>query len=205
MREVIPLSERKVDWIFLGFFLINFTFITYIVDVEQLIIADPYDFEYPLWPPPPLVDLVHWWGNNFDPLLMARPAWWRATIWIDSLLFGPFYAAALYAFVKGKAWIRIPCLVGRPDVRQRQHHLHGGAGRQLPDAQPPRRAARQPAVVELPDVADVADGQGAPLHARADQGGRTMNATQLANGYSVQQLMQQQQALLHQQQQFVFA
>ncbi len=23
MREVIPLSERKVDWIFLGFFLIN--------------------------------------------------------------------------------------------------------------------------------------------------------------------------------------
>ncbi len=111
MREVIPLSERKVDWIFLGFFLINFTFITYIVDVEQLIIADPYDFEYPLWPPPPLVDLVHWWGNNFDPLLMARPAWWRATIWIDSLLFGPFYAAALYAFVKGKEWIRIPCFV----------------------------------------------------------------------------------------------
>jgi hypothetical protein len=111
MREPIPLSERKVDWIFLGFFLINFTFITYIVDIEQLFIADTTNFEYPIWPPPPLVDLVHWWGNNFDPVLMARPAWWRATIWIDSLLFGPFYAAALYAFWKGKDWIRVPCFL----------------------------------------------------------------------------------------------
>ncbi len=42
---------------------------------------------------------------------MARPAWWRATIWIDSLLFGPFYAAALYAFFKCKDWIRIPCFL----------------------------------------------------------------------------------------------
>ena len=44
---------------------------------EQLVIADPYDFEYPSWPPRFMVDAVHWWGRTFDPLLMARPTWWK--------------------------------------------------------------------------------------------------------------------------------
>ena len=111
MRQVIPLKKRPLDIALLVFFFINLSFITYIVDVEQLVIADPKAFEYPLWPPAPLVDLVHWWGNNFDPVLMARPAWWRATIWIDSLFFGPFYAVAMYAFIKGKDWIRMPSVI----------------------------------------------------------------------------------------------
>jgi len=42
---------------------------------------------------------------------MARPAWWRATIWIDSIFFGPFYAVAIYAFWKGKNWIRFGSIV----------------------------------------------------------------------------------------------
>ena len=58
-----------------------------------------------------MVDLVHWYGNNFDPLLIARPAWWRATIWIDALFFGPYYLIALYAFIKGKDWIRFGSIV----------------------------------------------------------------------------------------------
>ena len=111
MREPIPLAERKIDWIFIGFFLINFGFITYIVDLEQLVVADPDDFEYPIWPLAFLIDLVHWWGHSFDPVLLARPAWWRATIWIDVLMFGPFYAFALYVFIKGKDWIRVPCFL----------------------------------------------------------------------------------------------
>ncbi len=111
MRSPIPLSERRLDWIFIVFFLLNISFITYIVDVEQIIFSDPAEFDYPIWPPAPLVDLVHWWGKNFDPVLMARPAWWRATIWIDSLFFGPFYAFALVAFVKGRDWIRLPSVI----------------------------------------------------------------------------------------------
>ena len=112
MRQTIPLRERPVDWILLGFFVVNLGFITYIVDLEQLVIADVTRFEYPLWPPRALVDLVHWWGNNFDPLQNARPAWWRATIWIDVLLFGPFYVAAIWAIVKGREWIRVPASSG---------------------------------------------------------------------------------------------
>ncbi|MCA9616537.1 MAG: DUF2781 domain-containing protein [Myxococcales bacterium] len=110
-REVVPLRERKLDWLFVGFFLVNVTFITPIVDLEQLTIDDPSNFEYPVWPPAPFVDLIHWYGSNFDPPLMARPAWWRATIWIDQIFFFPFYVAALFAFFKGRDWIRNWCFV----------------------------------------------------------------------------------------------
>lgn len=106
----IPLRERPIDWVLLGFFLINLGFITYIVDLEQLVIADVNHFEYPLWPPAFLVDLVHWWGNTFDPLQNARPMWWKATIWLDVILFGPYYAAAIWALIKGKEWIRLPSI-----------------------------------------------------------------------------------------------
>jgi hypothetical protein len=111
MPDPLPLSKRPLDVFFLAFFIVNLGFITYIVDVEQLVIADPSHFDYPLWPPRALVDLVHWWGRTFDPPLMAREPWWRATIWIDALFFGPFYAFAIYAYAKGRSWIRIPSIV----------------------------------------------------------------------------------------------
>ena len=110
-RDVVPLRKRPYDLVFLVFLVINATFVTYIVDLEQLVIADTDNFSYPVWPPPPLVDLVHWYGNTYDPLLMARPPFWRMTIWIDVIFFGPFYLAAIYAFIRGRSWIRIPALV----------------------------------------------------------------------------------------------
>jgi hypothetical protein len=111
MRTPIPLAERRWDLAFIVFFAINIGFITYVVDIEQLTIADPLHFTYPLWPPPPLVDMVHWWGRTFDPALMAREPWWRATIWLAVLGFGPFYAFAIYAFVKGRDFIRVPAFI----------------------------------------------------------------------------------------------
>jgi len=111
LREVIPLRERKWDYLLIIFFAINLFFITYIVDIEQTIIPDPYNFTYPAWPPPFFVDMIHNYGNTVDPLLMARPVWWRTTIWIDTIFFGPFYAAAIYAIIKGKDWIRLPSFI----------------------------------------------------------------------------------------------
>ncbi len=110
-RHPIPLSQRPGDIVLLVFFFVNILFISYIVDIEQLIIANPYHFTYPLWPPPPAVNAIHWWGSTFDPLVMARPAWWKVTIWIDDLFFGPFYVVAIYAYMKGKEWIRIPSII----------------------------------------------------------------------------------------------
>ena len=109
-EKVIPLHQRKLDWFFIGFFLINLLFITYIVDIEQLIIPDPSHFTQPLWPPAPMVKMIHNYGSTLDPLLMARPQWWKNTIWLDVVFYGPYYVAAVYAFIKGKDWIRIPAI-----------------------------------------------------------------------------------------------
>ena len=95
---------------FIAFFLVNLFFITYIVDIEQLIIPDPYHFDQPLWPPAPFVTMVHNYGALQDPLLMARPQWWKDTIWLDVVFYGPFYVVALYAFIRGRDWIRIPAI-----------------------------------------------------------------------------------------------
>jgi len=109
-HNTVPFRQRKLDWMFVCFFLINFFFITYIVDFEQLIIPDPGNFQQPLWPPAPMVKLIHSYGYSLDPLLIARPQWWKMTIWVDALLYGPFYAFAIYAFIKGQEWIRIPAI-----------------------------------------------------------------------------------------------
>jgi hypothetical protein len=108
---VQPLRKRPVDLVLFAFFVVNLCLITYMIDLEQLVIADPRDFRYPAWPPGPVIDLVHWYGNHYDRLLMARPPFWQMTIWIDVLLFGPFYLAAAYAFLRGRDWIRVPALV----------------------------------------------------------------------------------------------
>src|SRR5260370_3788271 len=107
-NRTIPLKRRPLDIIILGFFLVNLLVITYVVDFEQLIIPDASHFTYPLWPPRVAVDVIHWYGRTFDPVLIARPVWWKMTIAIDDVLFGPFYLVAIYAFIKGKNWIRVP-------------------------------------------------------------------------------------------------
>ncbi len=95
----------------LAFFLVNLLVVTYMIDFEQLVIADPSNFQYPAWPPPFMVDAVHRWGQTVDPLILARPVWWKMTVLIDAVFFGPFYVAAIYAYVKGKEWIRIPSII----------------------------------------------------------------------------------------------
>jgi hypothetical protein len=110
-RVAVPLAARRLDLLFIGFFVLNLVVITYVVDLEQLVIADPAHFTYPVWPPAFMIDATHWWARTFDHLQWARPMWWKMTIWIDVLLFGPFYAAAVWAFAKGRDWIRIPSVI----------------------------------------------------------------------------------------------
>ena len=106
-----PLSRRPQDIVFIAFWAINFGFITYMIDIEQIVIPDPAHFTYPVWPPRFAVDAIHWWARSFDPVVWGRAPWYRATIWIDSLVFGPFYLFAIRSFWMGKSWIRIPCFV----------------------------------------------------------------------------------------------
>ncbi|MFW9923564.1 MAG: EXPERA domain-containing protein [Candidatus Thorarchaeota archaeon] len=120
IRESFPIKNRDkarkiMDIIILVFFIFNFIFICYLFDIEQLIVLDHSvvgtpGYIYPPWPPKFIVDLNHWVGQ-FDPALFERPVWWRATIWIDVVFFGPFYAVATYAFIRGKNWIRMPSII----------------------------------------------------------------------------------------------
>lgn len=105
-REVIPFRERKQDIALWIFFLVNVIFVTYQADIEQLVIRDPDNFTYPIWPPAYMIDFLHWYFENYDPLLYERPVWYTTIVCIDQVVYGPFYIAALYAFWKGKEWIR---------------------------------------------------------------------------------------------------
>lgn len=111
MPNTVPLRQRPLDVVLLVYFIFNLVAITYLFDIEQIVITDVSHFTYPAWPPRAIVDLGHWWGASFDPLLNARPVWWRATIWIDALFFGPYYAFAIYAFIRGRRWIRMPSIM----------------------------------------------------------------------------------------------
>jgi hypothetical protein len=58
-RLPIPFRQRRLDWLLVTFFVINFFFITYIVDLEQLVIPDPTDYSQPVWPPPVMLNIIH--------------------------------------------------------------------------------------------------------------------------------------------------
>jgi hypothetical protein len=101
-----PLSQRKRDVLILAFFAVNLVFVTYII-------ADPYHFDYPVWPLPFVVDLIYQWGSNFDPVLMARSMWWRMTIWINPIFFGSLYVAAIYAYIVSTSARSASCRIAR--------------------------------------------------------------------------------------------
>ena len=111
VNKIIPFRNRPLDIVIVAFFLINLLFITYVIDLEQLVVPYAAHFSYPIWPPRPIVDLIQSYGHMYDHDLLARPVWWKMTIWLDDLVFGPFYIVATYAFVSGKNWIRMPSVI----------------------------------------------------------------------------------------------
>ena len=79
-REVIPFRERKQDIALWIFFLVNVIFVTYQADIEQLVIRDPDNFTYPIWPPAYMIDFLHWYFEKYDPLLYERPVWYTTIV-----------------------------------------------------------------------------------------------------------------------------
>ena len=110
-RLRIPLRRRKVDACIIVFFSFNLMFVSYMFNPEQIVYKDANLIEYKAWPPSYAVKAAHWWGRHFDPALIARPAWRVAAAWIDLLLFGPFYLFAIYAYIDGREWVRLPSLL----------------------------------------------------------------------------------------------
>ncbi|MBW2241503.1 MAG: DUF2781 domain-containing protein [Deltaproteobacteria bacterium] len=53
----------------------------------------------------------YWYARSFDPVFLDAPLWLRIMCGIDAYVFGPTYLVMIYAFVKGRDWIRIPALL----------------------------------------------------------------------------------------------
>jgi hypothetical protein len=100
-----------MDLLPLVFFAANVFYTIPFIDLEQVLLADPSERATAVWPPEGAIDRVHGYGERYDPLVMARPLWYRATLAWQVVLFWPFYAAALWAFARGRDWIRRPGLV----------------------------------------------------------------------------------------------
>ncbi len=113
-RSEIGRSSRRrkiLDGCIVTFFVFNLAFVTAVVSPIQLLYDDLSTIAYKPWPPSFAVEWVQWWGASFDPTLMARPVWRLTTVWIDVLVFGPFYMLGLYAFAERRNWIRVPALM----------------------------------------------------------------------------------------------
>ena len=55
----------------------------------------------------------HSFGADADALVMARPVWFKAAVWLELVVQLPFYVAAIYAFVHRCVCIRTPGLCTR--------------------------------------------------------------------------------------------
>ncbi len=103
--------SKILDALIVSFFVFNLVFVTGMVSPIQILYEDLTTTVYRPWPPSFVVEWVQWWGLSFDPTLMTRPVWRLTTVWIDVLLFGPFYMVGVYAIVGRRNWIRGPALM----------------------------------------------------------------------------------------------
>jgi hypothetical protein len=111
----IPLRERRGDLLLMAL-CASFVLTTFLPDSASVLRVDLVHFERtraapPAWPPLFLLEPLRWYGETCDRLFLHNPLYFRAMMWGDVFFTGPFYAAALYAFWRGRNWIRIPAFL----------------------------------------------------------------------------------------------
>ena len=99
-----PLRERPLD-LFLVFWFGAFSISSFVF--EQFIVfgvdlATTTDVFGRTW---------YWYARSFDPVFLDPPLWLRIMCTIDGYIFGACYPIFIYAFVRGRNWVRIPALL----------------------------------------------------------------------------------------------
>jgi hypothetical protein len=102
--HTIPLRQRPLD-AFLVFWFCVFTISSFVF--EQFIVfgvdlSATTDIFGRTW---------YWYARSFDPVFLDPPLWLRIMCTIDGYIFGACYPFFIYAFVRGRNWVRIPALV----------------------------------------------------------------------------------------------
>jgi hypothetical protein len=97
----IPLRERKRDWFFIVMFAL-FASTSFLTDPVTLVgRPDPNS---------------RWFMSRFvyhsgtDSLILVDPRFVQVTVGTSAVLFGVFYLVLIYAFARGREWIRLPAV-----------------------------------------------------------------------------------------------
>jgi hypothetical protein len=97
----IPLRERKRDWFFIIMFAL-FASTSFLTDPVTLVgRPDPNS----RWFMSRFVD-----HSGTDSLILVDPRFVQVTVGTSAVLFGVFYLVLIYAFVRGREWIRLPAV-----------------------------------------------------------------------------------------------
>jgi len=59
----------------------------------------------------PLGRAWYFYASRWDPLFLEPPTYLRVMTGIDEWVYGPMHLALIYAFVRRRAWIRLPALL----------------------------------------------------------------------------------------------
>ncbi|MEB4210547.1 hypothetical protein [Mycobacterium sp. 94-17] len=97
----IPLRERRRDWFFVAMFAM-FASTSFLTDPVTLVgRPDPNS---------------RWFMSRFvyhsgtDSLILVDPRFVQVMVGTSAVLFGVFYLVLIYAFVRGREWIRLPAV-----------------------------------------------------------------------------------------------
>lgn len=103
-RRVTPLRRRPFDLFLVAWFcvfavtsLVYEQFIVFGVDLSAT--TDPVGRSW------------YWYARSFDPVFLDTPLWLRIMCAVDAYVFGPCYLVLIYAFVRGRNWVRVPALL----------------------------------------------------------------------------------------------
>jgi len=64
-----------------------------------------------LWPPQFFLINFFWWTETCDPLLQHNPFWLKVLAVYSPFIYTPLYLLAIYAFIKGRNWIKTPLIL----------------------------------------------------------------------------------------------
>ena len=100
----IPLRERRRDWFFVVVFAM-FASTSFLIDTANMVgRPNPHSRN-------PMARFVYDQMVGIDPVLIANPRTVQLTVgFVSALLFGVFYLVLIYAFVRGREWVRLPAI-----------------------------------------------------------------------------------------------
>jgi hypothetical protein len=102
--STVPLARRPGDW----FFVVAFTcfaassFLSDVVPALGLAMTPNS--------PSALARATYFYAKDADPFLLSNPYNLRISVFISAFVFDPFYPVLVWAFVRGRNWIRVPAI-----------------------------------------------------------------------------------------------